>query len=230
MYQKDILPMGREPDEAQTDGEGPFPSPKPGAASGAHKRSMYELFVLGELMDGPHHGYELREILSRLLGPFRQISWGIIYPLIRQLEREGLVTSLGEYTGEEREQAGTSARSRKPYTITDTGRQRFSDLMQKPGNYSADYRDLFLIKLNNFDSLSADQQLTVLWQYRGFLQIEDLYLSGDQQRILAHPRIPEQHRSHILRIMSFRWSSIHSEMRWIDEHIQRLEEETGETL
>jgi hypothetical protein len=30
--------------------------------------------------------------------------------------------------------------------------------------------------------------------------------------------------------MSFRWSSIHSEMRWIDEHIQRLEEETGETL
>src|SRR5258706_7725123 len=55
------------------------------------KSTMYELFVLGELMDGPHHGYSLREILSRMLGPFRQISWGVLYPLIRQLEREGLI-------------------------------------------------------------------------------------------------------------------------------------------
>ena len=59
--------------------------------SRAHKRLIYELFVLGELMDGPHHGYKLREILSNLFGPFRQISWGMLYPLIRQLEREGLL-------------------------------------------------------------------------------------------------------------------------------------------
>lgn len=222
--------MGHESSEAQADGEEPFSSPKAGEGSSAHKRQMYELFVLGELMDGPYHGYELREILSRLLGPFRQISWGMIYPLIRQLEREGFVTPLGEDPEDSHEQARASARSRKPYAITATGRQRFADLMHKQGDYSADYRDLFLIKLNNFDSLSPDQQLTVLWQYRGFLQIEDLYLSGDQQRILAHPRVSEQHRAHILRIMSFRWSSIHSEMRWIDEHIQRLEEETEGTL
>ena len=50
----------------------------------ARKYGIYELFVLGELMDGPHHGYELREILSRMMGPFRHISWGVLYPLIRQ--------------------------------------------------------------------------------------------------------------------------------------------------
>ena len=57
---------------------------------------MYELFVLGELMDGPHHGYLLREILGRLLGPFRHISCGVLYPLIRQLEREGLIVPFEE--------------------------------------------------------------------------------------------------------------------------------------
>ena len=222
--------MAREPDDTRTEQETPLSFADQPETSHAHKRLMYELFVLGELMDGPHHGYQLREILSRLLGPFRQISWGMLYPLIRQLAREGLVTSEGEQTAEEREQAGTTGRSRKPYVITATGRERFYDLMLEQGDYSAEYRELFRIKLNNFDYLSADQQLTVLWQYRGFLQVEDLYLSGGQQKVLANPRIPERHRAHILRILSFRWSSIHSETRWIDEQIQRLEEETDETL
>lgn len=222
--------MVHEPNKAQKDGENPFSSQKPGEGNSAHKRLMYELFVLGELMDGPQHGYQLREILSRLLGPFRQISWGMIYPLIRQLELEGLVISEGKHITEEREHTGTNGRSRKPYAITATGRERFSDLMLEQGDYSAEYRELFLIKLNNFDYLSADQQLTVLWQYRGCLQVEDLYLSGGQQKVLANPRIPESHRAHILRIMSFRWSSIHSEIRWIDEQTQHLEEETDAPL
>jgi len=222
--------MVHEPNKAQKDGEDLFSSHKPSEGSSAHKRLMYALFVLGELMDGPHHGHQLREILSRLLGPFRQISRSIIYPLIRQLEQEGLVTSGSEHTTDERAQTGTNGRSRKPYAITAIGRERFYDLMLGQGDYSAEYRELFLIKLNNFDYLSADQQLTVLWQYRGFLQVDDLYLSGGQQKVLANPHIPECHRAHILRILNFRWSSIHSETRWIDEQIQRLEEETDETL
>lgn len=36
-------------------------------------------------MDGPHYGYILREILGRLLGPFRHISWDVLYPLIRRV-------------------------------------------------------------------------------------------------------------------------------------------------
>src|SRR6266478_3486365 len=63
---------------------------KPGSAT-ARKALMYELFVLGELMDGPHYGYILRDILGRLLGPFRHISWGVLYPLIRHLESGGLI-------------------------------------------------------------------------------------------------------------------------------------------
>jgi DNA-binding PadR family transcriptional regulator len=199
-----------------------------GEASRAHKRLIYELFVLGELLDGPRHGYQLREILSRLLGPFRQISWGILYPLIRQLEHEGLIVSEGESRPSEREKAAASGRSRKPYAITASGKQRFYALMEEQGDYHAEYRELFTIKLNNFDYLSAQQQLSILWQYRGFLQAEDLYLSGGQQSVLSNPHILDEHRTHILRIIRFRQSSIRGEMPWVEEQIQRLETETGE--
>jgi hypothetical protein len=55
---------------------------------------IYELFVLGELIVQPMYGSFLHETASRILGPFRPLSWGIVYPLIRRLEQEGLVTSV----------------------------------------------------------------------------------------------------------------------------------------
>ena len=59
--------------------------------SGARRGKLYELVVLGELIGGPHHGYLLREILGKIFGPFRQISWGALYPLIHRLEQQGLI-------------------------------------------------------------------------------------------------------------------------------------------
>lgn len=46
---------------------------------------MYEIFVLGELMEMDKHGYLLQERLKRFVGPIRQISSGTLYPLISRL-------------------------------------------------------------------------------------------------------------------------------------------------
>src|SRR5258708_1995482 len=115
----------------------------------ARKSLIYELFVLGELMDEPHHGYQLREILSNLLGPFRQISWGVLYPLIRQLELEGLLASDAETNAEDSGARASGSRQRKQYRLTETGRERFYTLMLERGDYNADYPELFTVKLNN---------------------------------------------------------------------------------
>lgn len=219
--------MSHEHDDVREESEDPLSSQNQGEASRAHKSLIYELFVLGELLDGPRHGYQLREILGRLLGPFRQVSWGIVYPLARQLEREGLIVS-EEGSQREYEKAAASGKPRKLYAITESGKQRFYALMEEQGDYHAEYRELFLVKLNNFDYLSAQQQLDILWQYRGFLQAEDFYLSGGQQSVLTNPHLSDEHRAHILRIISFRKSSIRGEMPWIEEQIQRLEAETEE--
>ena len=64
--------------------------------SSSRRGRVYELFVLGELTAGSHHGYLLREILGKILGPFRQVSWGALYPLIHRLSRDGLIAPVSE--------------------------------------------------------------------------------------------------------------------------------------
>jgi DNA-binding PadR family transcriptional regulator len=195
---------------------------KPGPA---RKAPMYELFVLGELMDGPHYGYLLRDILGRLLGPFRQISWGVLYPLIRHLEREGLIV-LDEKTDTRRGESSQGNQPRKPYRITEAGRRRFLALMLETGDYTADYPELFLIKLNNLDHITREQQLTILWHYREYLQVEQKYLQEGQRNISAGTHfIPEDQRAHVFDIIAFRLSGIQAEIAWIARKIAHLESE-----
>ncbi|KHF35399.1 Transcriptional regulator PadR-like family protein [Paenibacillus sp. P1XP2] len=52
---------------------------------------MYELFILGELMNNPMHGYLLHQILNGIVGPTRKVSWGAIYPLIHGMVADGLI-------------------------------------------------------------------------------------------------------------------------------------------
>src|SRR5215471_12613063 len=167
---------------------------KPGPA---RKAPMYELFVLGELMDGPHYGYLLRDILGRLLGPFRQISWGVLYPLIRHLEREGLIV-LDEKTGTGKSESIQGNQQRRQYRLTSAGQRRFLALMLETGDYTADYPERFLIKLNNLDHLTRKQQLTILWHYREYLQVEQKYLQEGQRSIADGTHlIPEDQRAHV---------------------------------
>ena len=193
-------------------------------AVATRKSTMYELFVLGELMDGPHHGYSLRDILSRMLGPFRQISWGVLYPLIRQLEREGLIVQ-----DEESSAAGgtgtSNSKQRKSYRITESGRKRFSLLMEDQSEYGPDYPEYFIIKLNNFDHISREQQLAILWQYQGYLQALNFYGQSAQQYVSSNPAIPDGQRPHILRTISYRMCTTQAEIAWIEQEIARLEDE-----
>jgi len=186
---------------------------------------MYELFVLGELMDGPHYGYLLRDILGRLLGPFRQISWGVLYPLIRHLEREGLIV-LDAKTGTGRSESIQGNQPRKQYRITEAGRRRFLALMLETGDYTADYPELFLIKLNNLDHLTREQKLTLLWHCREYLQVEQKYLQEGQRNISNGTRfIPEDQRMHVFDVIAFRLSGIQAEISWISHKIAHLESE-----
>ena len=57
------------------------------------KRSdVLEFSILGLLHDAPLHGYELRKRLTGVLGPFRAISYGSLYPALKDLLARGLIT------------------------------------------------------------------------------------------------------------------------------------------
>ena len=47
---------------------------------------VLELAVLGLLQESPLHGYELRKRLNTLLGSLRALSYGSLYPALRDMQ------------------------------------------------------------------------------------------------------------------------------------------------
>src|SRR6187399_2846598 len=58
----------------------------------ATRSGVLELAVLGLLHDTPMHGYELRKRLNAILGWGRTLSYGSLYPCLKQMLAAGLIT------------------------------------------------------------------------------------------------------------------------------------------
>jgi DNA-binding PadR family transcriptional regulator len=75
-------------------------------------RSVTELLVLGMLRRGAMHGYRIAREAAESSGGAFTVSHGTLYPVLRRLERAGLVRSTIE--------AGEGAR-RRVYVLTPAG-------------------------------------------------------------------------------------------------------------
>jgi DNA-binding PadR family transcriptional regulator len=118
---------------------------------------MNELFILGELMEGPQSGYDLHNALQISLGRHRKISYGVIYPLLEKLETKRLL----EIVTIER----SDGKNKKVATITETGKNRFFELMKLPVPNGAHNDDIYLIKLDVMQHLALEEQIQLLEQF-----------------------------------------------------------------
>jgi DNA-binding PadR family transcriptional regulator len=193
------------------------------AASKRNASPVYELFVLGELMTGPHHGYRLYEIIQRILGPFQHLSWGTLYPLIRRLEQRGfLVSEIVPHPAHVSEGRGPQ---RKVYRITVTGQERFFALMLEHGDYGRDYSDVFTIKLSKFSLLSTTQQLVILRQRSEYLSaLRDHYALGTN-KLKVNPAISKKELPYLLQIPDYHIHKCEAELEWIESKIASLAKE-----
>jgi DNA-binding PadR family transcriptional regulator len=57
------------------------------------------MVIMGLLMQGPTHGYDLKQTLERELSPFLEVSSASLYYTLKKLEQEGLVTKLSAVSG-----------------------------------------------------------------------------------------------------------------------------------
>ena len=78
-----------------------------------------EFTLLGLLSQSPLHGYEIRKRLSAIYGPFRALSFSVLYPQLRRMLEAGLIAERVDET---------TRRSRIVYTITKAGEKKFSQL------------------------------------------------------------------------------------------------------
>ena len=96
----------------------------------SRRGELLEFAVLGLLHESPMHGYELRKRLNTALGAFRALSYGSLYPCLRDLLGKGWIF---EASGGGSDVLSGSRRARIVYELTADGKERFQDMAESAG-------------------------------------------------------------------------------------------------
>ena len=138
---------------------------------GRNRFAVLELAVLGLLHRTPMHGYELRKQLTNVLGMFRALSYGSLYPCLHELLAAGLIAE--EHDEAETAESGGPARlngparprsgrrSLKVYRLTADGKERLQELLGEGGPAAWD-DDGFGVHFAFFGQTRADVRLRIL--------------------------------------------------------------------
>ena len=94
---------------------------------------VLELAVLGLLQESPLHGYELRKRLNTLLGSLRALSYGSLYPALRDMQTAGHIAEDLPAEVDDASPALTGRRGKVVYKLTADGKERFADLLSEAG-------------------------------------------------------------------------------------------------
>jgi DNA-binding PadR family transcriptional regulator len=164
---------------------------------------VLDLAILGLLQESSMHGYELRKQLNAKLGAIRAaISYGSLYPTLRRLQADGLITE-GEAPAPSAAEAPvlTSRRGRVVYKITAEGKERFQELLAQVGPET--YEDAaFGVHFAFFSRTDQDTRLRILEGLRDALA-----------------RAAERIDAYTLELQRHGLEACEREVRWLEELI-----------
>lgn len=105
-----------------------------------------EYVLLGTLMSGPRHGYEIMQFTEKALGETWFVGTSQLYALLKRLQQQGLVQSALEHQD--------ARPSKRIFTISPEGKDAFLKWLHEPTRHVRDFRIEFMAKLFFFYHLS----------------------------------------------------------------------------
>jgi DNA-binding PadR family transcriptional regulator len=201
---------------------------------GRNRTGVLEFAVLGLLHRTPMHGYELSKQLNSLLGAFRAVAYGTLYPCLNKLYEEGLIAKEDDAPGSAKlsaaapgpDRAGQAqrraGRSKIVYRLTAEGKERLQDLLAESGP-AAWEDDEFGVHFAFFGQTRADIRLRILEGRRSRLEER---MEGVRA---ALARTRERVDSYTLELQRHGLESVEREVRWLNELIasERRSEESS---
>jgi len=100
---------------------------------------MLKFILLGFLDYGQMTGYELKQTIDNSTGHFWHAHHSQIYTTLRQMEKDGLVTSVFASTDD--------ALRRRVYTLTESGRKELIEWLDTPMEEMQPLKEEFLVRL-----------------------------------------------------------------------------------
>lgn len=140
--------------------------------------------ILGILTTHCRSGYDIKQFIDQSLAHFWKISYGQIYPTLKQIVSEGLAEL------DTRPQSGRP--DRHEYRLTDKGKSALREWLSQPISQIPVERNEVLLKLFFGKHQSTAHTVDLLERYKEMLTVRlDVYL-GIEQSIRAHA--PEDKR------------------------------------
>ena len=172
---------------------------------------MLDMAILGLLDERPMHGYELRKRLTEMFGTFRSVSFGSLYPTLRNLQRSGHIVEDSSADTATKPPA-TARRGRKTYRITDSGQATLAEMLSTPGQPSFS-DDGFGLHLAFFDRTPLEARIRVLQGRRRVLEER----REDQRQSADRPTGASGRHIRQLTLLGLETSE--RELRWINDLI-----------
>jgi len=174
----------------------------------ARRADVLDLAVLGLLHDSPLHGYELRKRLATVLGPFRMLSYGTLYPCLKHLSEQGWITGSGS------QDSSSGRRARIVYELTAAGKEHFDTLVDESGPASWE-DESFGVRFAFFARTPTAVRLRILEGRRSRLE-ERL-----DQIAASVARSRERADQYTLELQRHGLESAQREVRWLNELISQ---------
>jgi PadR family transcriptional regulator AphA len=160
------------------------PDPAPGVDAGAAEPVLTGTgrVILGMIGLGRRTGYEIKQLVDRSTRHFWAASYGQIYPELRRLEGQGLVSGRPDPPG---------GRARTSYELTQAGERALADWLSEP-SVQWELRDEGMLKLFFSDLTDGEQRLAIIRAMRAgeegkLAQLEQLQAKAQTMR--AGPRL-----------------------------------------
>ena len=164
-----------------------------------------EFALLGLLNQSPLHGYELRKRMSAVFGPFRALSFSVLYPQLRRMMEAGVIA--------ESTAASTSRRSRIVYAITPMGADLFEEMTNTVSS-DAWEDEGFEIRFAFFSPTPAKSRVRILEGRHRRLQEKAEILRGELEKSPVRiDKYLEEWRRHSL-------ESAEREILWLEDMIK----------
>ena len=164
-----------------------------------------EFALLGLLSQTPLHGYELRKRMGTIFGPFRALSFSVLYPQLRRMLEAGLI--------EESVVDSPSRRSRIVYDITDKGQARFESLTETVSPETWEDEG-FEIRFAFFSPTSSKNRVRILEGRHRRLKEKAEILRGELEKSpIGIDKYLEEWRRHSL-------DSADREIAWLEDMIK----------
>lgn len=173
--------------------------------------------IMGMLMAAPMSGYDIKKFTEKSMKYFWNENYAWIYPTLKQLEKEGMVT------GYQEKQEGRPGR--RTYSLTETGHAELRRWLSEPPTLHEIERNDRLLKLFFGDQVPPSVTLEQLRLYREELRNKLASLEEINQLAIVASTSQEvpPGRQYRLMVLSYGLHAARSQLLWCEETIARLE-------